>query len=148
MKPYFKPSMRQKYGYNSMKDLLESDEPSKLETLESMSYMIGQDFTFEMFDYENDTEKSFEVKTYWTGDNGHQFVSIKPLVTLRHGLCYLVSSNVNVSVKTVSYFGFQITFNSSLSKSDVPTEFEIYYTSPDSYHGIFLDDWAYFEPTF
>ena len=45
MKPYFKPSLVQKYGYNTVNNLMMDKEQSpKWDLFNSMSYILGKDF--------------------------------------------------------------------------------------------------------
>ena len=150
MKPYLKQSMAQKYGYNSIKSLLDDPKElsvSKYDLLESMSYSFDKDFKLEVLTYENNTEEFLDLSL---GQNNFSqgTVDIKAISTLRHGICYLMQTDYNVSVETITYFGLRMSFDPNLIKTDIPQDFEVYLTSPDGWYGIFLDDWAYFDQTY
>ena len=149
MKPYFKTSLAQKYGYKTVNNIISSKEQSSMwELFNSMSYTLGKDFTIEIFAIENSREYSVELGLGSTSFPDGTSTLIETVSTLRHGLCYLVDTSYNANVSTVEYFGYQITFNKTLPISDIPTEMEVYLTSPKGWYGIFFDDWAYFEPTY
>ena len=148
MKPYLKPSMASKHGFHTMVDILDSKNASKWDFFKSsISYVLGEDFTIDIFTLEGSKEITFNLSLGAFNEQGVNVV-IESVSTLRHGLCYLVKTDYNASVSTVEYFGYQITFNSSLPKSDIPKEIEVYLTSPHGWYGIFFDDWPYFEPTY
>ena len=148
MKPYFKASIANQYGYNSVKSILEdSQDITKYDLLKSMSYSFDKDFKLKVLTYEDNAEQLLDLSLGWNNFSQGS-VYIKPISTLRHGLCYLMKTDYNVSVQTVTYFGLRLSFDSSLDKNDIPQEFEIYLTSPDGWYGIFFDDWAYFDQTY
>ena len=151
MKPYFKPSLVQKYGYNTVNNLMNDKEQSpKWDLFNSMSYILGKDFAIELFglDTKDSFEYSWELSLGKTSFPDGTFAIIETVSTLRHGLCFHVDISYNANVSTVEYFGYQITFDKALPISDIPTEIEVYLTSPDGWYGIFFDDWPYFEPTY
>ena len=146
-KPYFKKSQVEKYGYNSVYSLIQSQDSveNKWNVLNQLSYSINEDFVYEALLYLNNVEHFATLKPGLTKFPGGS-VQMEGISTLRHGICYLMKANYNVSVETITYFGFKVTFK-NLAPLDIPTEFEVYLTSPDGYYGLYFDDWAHFEPT-
>ena len=148
LQPYFKPSMSQKYSANSMIALLESQNGNKWESFNNLSYSIDKDFEIELIWYENDIKHTQALRNGSNVFSNGSSIKIKPIATLRHGRCYLLKADFNVTVQRVTYVSFKINFNPSLSQLDTPNNIEIFMTSPDGWFGIYADDWPYFEPTY
>ena len=146
-KPYFKSSLSQKHNINSMISMLENDDiANKWEMFETLSYSLGKDIFLEAYWLKGNVLNT-QVLNEGINEFNKGTVEISPVATLRHGQCYLIKKDYNVSVEKVTYFALKVTTNPTLPLIDIPLEYEITMTSPDGWYGLIADDWPYFEPT-
>ena len=146
-KPYFRPSLSEQHNINSMISLLENDKlENKWAMFETLSYTLGKDVFFEGHWFRDGEINTHELKE-GTNEFPKGTIEIMPVATLRHGKCYILKKDFNVSVTKVTYFAFKVTTNPSLPSSDIPLEYEIIMTSHNGWYGLMADDWPYFEPT-
>ena len=148
-KPYFKPSVAKKYGFNSMNSLILDKKASKpkWDILDDLSYHLGSDFNIDFFVRGENISERLNPGVYQDNDT-EEYAIIEPVATLRHGRCYLIILEINIDVTSVTYFEYKVSFNKELPESDVPLEYEIFLTSSDGWYGIIMDDWPYFKPTY
>ena len=150
--PDFKPSTRNTFPqvYSSLKDLLEDETDSYLQ----MNQTIWEAFQTLAYDFSRDfeiTHTYFERKGYESNIslmNGLNFntnfsLSMTNIATARHGMCCLLQPKYFVSEN--HRFIIQTTRN--LQAMDRPESLEMYFVSPNSWHGIVDDDWLHFYPT-
>merc|ERR1712049_64723 len=110
-KPYFKASLSQKHSINSMISMLENDDiANKWEMFETLSYSLGKDIFLEAY-WLKDNVLNTKVLNEGINEFNKGTVEIIPVATLRHGQCYLIKKDYNVSVTKVTYFALKVTAN-------------------------------------
>ena len=146
-KPYFKSSLSHEHNINTFISMLENGNiANKWEMFKTLSYSLGKDIFFEAHWFK-DNVRTTSYLNEGINEFNNGTVEISPVATLRHGQCYLLKKDYNVSVTNITYFALKVTTNPALPLTDIPLEYEITMTSPDGWYGLIADDWPYFEPT-
>ena len=128
--PLYKPSKTEEFGIKAIDGTTEHDfNMTNWDLLQELSYQILRDFTIE---FRNETRKEIPFK-------------IQPIGTSRHGLCYLVNHDNEISVKTGSAI-LTLNLNSNLSFEDMPKDLKVWLSPKNAWHGILVDDWPYIDP--
>ena len=156
--PVFKPSVVNstfQNKYYSMEDLLADENSSYLtedgktlwEVFEALTYDFDEDFHL-YHNYISDGKlTSFTKLKYGSNINANHnssFVTkMSKIATYRHGMCSLLQPQYQES--RGHQFLLQFT-QSMIDSEDRPNKFEIYFASPNSWHGVIDDDWLYFDP--
>ena len=138
--PHFKPSVLKEYGFDwpmSFFSFIKLDHgvSSKWELYQNLSFDHGTDFKI----------TSIRTKLSGSDEKIHEKFSIHKVATYRHGLCYGVSHNINLSTESGKLF-FSIEFSLTLPEIDIPNNVQIFLTSSSGWIGLVIDDWPLGKP--
>ena len=135
--PRFKASVLQDYGLPSSKEVdffAITNASGGLNTwklFQKLGFAYGKDFNIIL-----------QSKIEWEPHKDIKF-EIQNVATLRHGLCYLIRYDANVSIDNERirlYFRF-----TGLNK-EVPKSVKLFLSSPNNWHGLIADDWPLIHP--
>ena len=132
--PHFKPSMLQKYNlpkslnFDDIED--RSGNLNKWELYQNLSYDYDKDFTLSLESVLRKSSREIDFE-------------VQKIATYRHGLCYLIKYNHNVSIEDEK---ISLNFSFIGLTSDVPKSINVFLTTPNDWHGIIIDDWPLLEP--
>ena len=136
--PIFKPSMLLKHG-------LSNDIKNPLNLFEALGVGWFDMETFENFSYQY--EKDFDITLLYEDKSIEPDVlinfQIQKVVIFRHGLCYLIKHNANLSLNVY----FVLDFSYKGQDLDKPESAKVLLSSPQGWYGIVLDEWQMLDPT-
>ena len=160
--PVFKPSVVNKFTnkYYSAEDLL-NDKNNRYSTdhnrtlwdaFEDLTYDFEEDFyLYHLYDSNSsspDEDEYFRAFTvtklkHGMNNNSNFLTKMSKIATYRHGMCCLLQPEYQES----SLHQFLLQFTRVVTiKGDRPRKFEIYFASPNSWHGVIDDEWLYSDP--
>ena len=137
MNPGTKPTVARKHNLTNVFDVFWLNETFS-QAFEEISYVLNDDYEILV------NNKPLKLGNNVISDEDYELILNVELVrTLHHGTCYKIQTNYKVE-KTTFHWPFQIALNIT---EDVPKQLMITFTSNDSWHGIFTDDWPTVKPT-
>ena len=161
-----KNSKLQKYGLKTTKHLLQNkfitkDNPNYIgqpnqsltETFDELSYILNRDFILELSHksyHSGQVNLSLGINNVTTPFSNGSFDSylVESLKTLYYATCYKVQPiNSGNWFNTHSVYIAIKLLTDKMNPIDKPTDFHIYLTSNDTWHGVTRNTWRRFNPT-
>ena len=142
MDPALKPSVVAKYGFQALGEIVTIDVPNTTlsEKLESLSYILNQDFSIKIIRY----EQKFQEFALKIGQN--KLFIIEPVVTFLQGICYKMEPKFTVTSEWVDIW-FSIQFKQfDEDDLDQPSNLVMYLTSPNATLNVATDIWPQYLP--
>ena len=138
MNPGTKPTVARKHNLTDVFDVFWLNETFS-QVFEEISYVLNDDYDILVLNKPLKLGNNAVII-----DEGIELVfNVELIRTLHHGTCYKVQTNHKLQKPS-----FHLPFHVSLNiTEDVPKQLMITFTSRDSWHGIFADDWPTLKPT-
>ena len=126
--PLLKPSSIEQYGIRTLDSLTShSFNLSNWSLLQKLALLDNEDFELSLS--KNRSKVPFEALV---------------ISTIRHGLCHLITHNLEVPTKD-GQAELALKFNKSLEEGDLPKEVKVWISPKGAWHGIIVDDWPYID---
>ena len=137
LSPGTKPTVARKHNLTFVHDVFKLNETFS-QVFEEISYVLNHDYEILILNK--------PMKLGNNVINGEYFelvLNVELIRTMHHGTCYKLQTNHKLQDPTY-HLPIHISLNTT---EDVPKQLMMTFTSNDSWHGIFTDDWPQLKPT-